>query len=120
MKIALDTNVLAYAEGINDAARRDAALALIERIPQTSIFVPVPMTVTFPALGSVLSAKLAGDILAALKVEGAEALAERLGPARQSRCSSHQPRQNSRASMEPHQIAGVPSASTSWDHSAPV
>ncbi len=41
MKIALDTNVLAYAEGINDAARRDAALALIERIPQTSIFVPV-------------------------------------------------------------------------------
>ena len=41
MKIALDTNVLAYAEGINDVARRDAALGLIERIPQASIFVPV-------------------------------------------------------------------------------
>jgi predicted nucleic acid-binding protein len=41
MKIALDTNVLAYAEGINDAERRDAALELLERVPQSSIHVPV-------------------------------------------------------------------------------
>jgi hypothetical protein len=33
MKIALDTNVLAYAEGANGAAMRDKALELIQRLP---------------------------------------------------------------------------------------
>jgi len=33
MKVALDTNVLAYAEGTNGAAMRDRALELIERLP---------------------------------------------------------------------------------------
>ena len=33
MKLALDTNVLAYAEGVNGAERREQALALIARIP---------------------------------------------------------------------------------------
>ncbi|HWG04338.1 MAG TPA: PIN domain-containing protein [Beijerinckiaceae bacterium] len=41
MRIALDTNVLAYAEGINGLERRDAALALIRRIPQEVAVVPV-------------------------------------------------------------------------------
>ncbi len=41
MKIALDTNVLAYAEGINGAERRNAALALIRRLPQEAAIVPV-------------------------------------------------------------------------------
>ena len=41
MKIALDTNVLAYAEGINGAERRSAALALIRRLPQDAAIVPV-------------------------------------------------------------------------------
>ncbi|MGA3026837.1 MAG: PIN domain-containing protein [Bryobacteraceae bacterium] len=41
MKIALDTNVLAYAEGANGAARRDRALKLIQRLPQESIVLPV-------------------------------------------------------------------------------
>ncbi len=41
MRIALDTNVLAYAEGINGIERRDAALALIRRIPQQAAIVPV-------------------------------------------------------------------------------
>lgn len=41
MRIALDTNVLAYAEGINGAKRRDAALALIRRLPQEATVVPV-------------------------------------------------------------------------------
>ena len=41
MKIALDTNVLAYAEGVNDSVRRDAALELLARLPQTAVFVPV-------------------------------------------------------------------------------
>jgi predicted nucleic acid-binding protein len=41
VRIALDTNVLAYAEGINGAERRDAALALIRRLPQEASVVPV-------------------------------------------------------------------------------
>lgn len=41
MKVALDTNVLAYAEGINGTERRDAALALIRKLPQEAGVVPI-------------------------------------------------------------------------------
>ena len=41
MRIAFDTNVLACAEGINGAERRDAALDLIRRLPQEAAIVPV-------------------------------------------------------------------------------
>lgn len=41
MRVALDTNVLAYAEGINGADRRDAALDLVQKLPQESTVVPV-------------------------------------------------------------------------------
>ena len=41
MRIALDTNVLAYAEGVNGAERKAQALELIERLPVGSIFLPV-------------------------------------------------------------------------------
>lgn len=41
MKIALDTNVLAYAEGTNGAAMRDKALDLIQRLPPGDIVLPV-------------------------------------------------------------------------------
>ena len=41
MKVALDTNVLAYAEGTNSAVMRDRALDLIQRLPQESIVLPV-------------------------------------------------------------------------------
>jgi len=41
MKIALDTNVLAYAEGVNGAAMRAKALDLIQRLPQSAIVLPV-------------------------------------------------------------------------------
>ena len=40
MRVALDTNVLATAEGINGAERRDAALVLIRRLPQEAAVVP--------------------------------------------------------------------------------
>jgi predicted nucleic acid-binding protein len=40
MKIALDTNVLAYAEGANGAAMRDKALEVIQRLPQGAIVLP--------------------------------------------------------------------------------
>ncbi len=41
MRLALDTNVLAYAEGVNGAARKKATLAILEKLPQGSTFLPV-------------------------------------------------------------------------------
>ena len=41
MKIALDTNVLAYAEGTNGAAMRDRALGLLHRLPEGDIILPL-------------------------------------------------------------------------------
>ncbi len=41
MRVALDTNVLAYAEGINGAERRGAALDLVHRLPQEATVIPV-------------------------------------------------------------------------------
>jgi len=40
MRVALDTNVLAYAEGIGDAVHRDNTMNLIERIPQENVLLP--------------------------------------------------------------------------------
>ncbi len=41
MRVALDTNVLAYAEGINAAQRRGSALDLVQRLPQEATVIPV-------------------------------------------------------------------------------
>ena len=41
MKVALDTNVLAYAEGINSAGKRDAALELVRNLSQEATVIPV-------------------------------------------------------------------------------
>jgi predicted nucleic acid-binding protein len=41
VNVAVDTNVLAYAEGINDAARQRAAIDLIARLTPESTFLPV-------------------------------------------------------------------------------
>jgi predicted nucleic acid-binding protein len=41
VNVAIDTNVLVCAEGINDAAKRDAALELLEALPPESTFLPV-------------------------------------------------------------------------------
>lgn len=41
MRVALDTNVLAYAEGVNVDDRHDAALDLVQRLPQESVVLPV-------------------------------------------------------------------------------
>jgi predicted nucleic acid-binding protein len=41
VNVAIDTNVLAYAEGLNDASKRNAALALLETLPPESTFLPV-------------------------------------------------------------------------------
>ena len=41
MRVALDTNILAYAEGTNGAAMRDKALELIQRLHPGAIVLPV-------------------------------------------------------------------------------
>lgn len=41
MKVALDTNILAYAEGTNGAKMKDAALELIQDLPTASTVLPV-------------------------------------------------------------------------------
>ena len=41
MKVALDTNILAYAEGANGSAMRDKALDLMQRLPSDVIVLPV-------------------------------------------------------------------------------
>lgn len=40
MRVAIDTNILAYAEGIGDAARRDASLELLTRLPSENVLLP--------------------------------------------------------------------------------
>lgn len=41
MKVALDTNVLAYAEGIKGVSMKDAAVAVIEKLPADSTVLSV-------------------------------------------------------------------------------
>ena len=41
MNVAIDTNVLAYAEGMNGASRKQMALHLLETLAPESTFVPV-------------------------------------------------------------------------------
>jgi predicted nucleic acid-binding protein len=41
MKVALDTNILAYAEGVNGPQRKVEALELLERLPGANAFLPV-------------------------------------------------------------------------------
>lgn len=41
MKVALDTNLLAYAEGVNGADRQDMALSLLRRLPADATVIPV-------------------------------------------------------------------------------
>lgn len=40
MKVALDTNVLAYAEGVNGVDKRDAALLLVRSLPEHAVVIP--------------------------------------------------------------------------------
>jgi predicted nucleic acid-binding protein len=41
VRVALDTNILAYAEGINGAAMKAAALDLVEKLPSEAALLPV-------------------------------------------------------------------------------
>lgn len=41
MRVALDTNVLAYAEGVNGPAMKKATLDLLDKMPQNLVVLPV-------------------------------------------------------------------------------
>lgn len=41
MRIALDTNILAYAEGVNGAEMKHTALELMEKLPESAVLLPV-------------------------------------------------------------------------------
>ena len=41
MRVALDTNILAYAEGVNGAGMKQAALELVEKLPNGAVLLPV-------------------------------------------------------------------------------
>jgi predicted nucleic acid-binding protein len=41
MRVALDTNILVYAEGFNGIPKKLAALELVQKLPQDSIVLPV-------------------------------------------------------------------------------
>ena len=45
MKVALDTDILAYAEGVNSAEKRDAILNLLRNVPQEAAVIPVQVLV---------------------------------------------------------------------------
>jgi predicted nucleic acid-binding protein len=40
MRVAVDTNVLAYAEGVGDAERCQVAIGLVERLPESAVVLP--------------------------------------------------------------------------------
>ena len=54
MRVALDTNILAYAEGLGDAHRCGMALQLMERLPGRDVLLPAQ---TLGELARVLTAK---------------------------------------------------------------
>ena len=41
MKVALDTNILAYIEGVNGASRKASAAEMVARLPAESTYVPI-------------------------------------------------------------------------------
>ena len=41
MRLALDTNILAYAEGVNGLVRKQATLEILKKLPQENTFLPV-------------------------------------------------------------------------------
>jgi predicted nucleic acid-binding protein len=45
LKVALDTNILAYAEGVDDPARQLRARVLLERLDEDSVLIPAQVLV---------------------------------------------------------------------------
>jgi len=62
MRIALDTNILAYAEGVGGKPQRDASLKLLAALPEDMVVIP---TQTLGELYRVLTGKAGRDPAAA-------------------------------------------------------
>jgi len=62
MQVALDTNILAYAEGVGDTARHVKALRLVEQLPAERVLLPAQ---TLGELYRVLTGKANRDPAAA-------------------------------------------------------
>ncbi|MHB8225593.1 PIN domain-containing protein [Acidithiobacillus sp.] len=62
MRVALDTNILAYAEGVGDDARCNAAIALVEQLPAEGVLLPAQ---TLGELYRVITGKAKRDATAA-------------------------------------------------------
>lgn len=62
VRVALDTNILAYAEGVGDEIRCAAALTLVDRIPAEAVLLPAQ---TLGELYRVLAGKAGRDVKAA-------------------------------------------------------
>ena len=41
MRVALDTNILAYAEGVNGAAMKRTAVELVQKLPESAVLLPL-------------------------------------------------------------------------------
>ena len=41
MRVALDTNILAHAEGVNGVDMKRTALELVEKLPESAVLLPV-------------------------------------------------------------------------------
>jgi predicted nucleic acid-binding protein len=41
VRVALDTNILGYAENVNGVGKRDIALGLVRQLPQEAVVIPV-------------------------------------------------------------------------------
>ena len=65
MRIALDTNILAYAEGLGDSARHYASLNLIQMIPPHKVVIP---TQCLGELFRVLTGKAQQNLVSAQKL----------------------------------------------------
>lgn len=62
VRVALDTNILAYAEGVGDEVRRATALTLVDRIPTETVLLPAQ---TLGELFRVLTGKAGRDVKSA-------------------------------------------------------
>ena len=65
MRVALDTNILAYAEGIGDSARQQASLDLVRKLPPSVVVIPAQC---LGELFRVLTGKAGRDAASAQKV----------------------------------------------------
>jgi predicted nucleic acid-binding protein len=81
LKAALDTNILAYAEGVNDSSKREQAWRLIENLPENTVIPVQALGELFTVLVGKAKRSPADARAAVLRWEYAFPLADTSGPA---------------------------------------